>query len=783
MQRATRSLDLGVIILLALLGSGAPRLFGPPPAARAAGRTTRNLSLPRLASAPSPSGAYPAYPLNNTFNGDVVQTGTPPANSDFETPPQTTGTPPANSDFSAASTVAGSPPTNSNFATGDFTGWTVSGSPTVASDPSYGHYASLNGAVNIISSPFTVDPSTQVLTFMVDTLTSGGSYFNVWILSGPGYTTSKNYYLTTCSCPTGTWSPETLDFTAYRGQSVEVQFAPYYSAVGLTDVLPMVALPDYTTSGPVARALDANQNPYAAIPSGQIISSPFTLDPTASMASVSIMGLASESEYEIDLLTGPTFTTDTELTNGFATQNTWTPESFAIGAWAGQHVELLVKAAYNGIGVDHVGLQQASVPGWSATGTVTEVGGGPTGQYVSLHGGNLTSSPFTLDPRVQQLSLSYADGGNSEFQVLLLSGQGFGTQTNLTNGYLLGQSTWQTLQLAVQAFAGQTVELQIQQYFGTGLYDNAGLPEQEVPGWTLTSEDAVLTGADSQGTYVTPAGGAFNLQSSPIDPGIITPSGGVGERSYTITYAIGYATGNLLQVYFTNTNNQGWDVFQDAADNPTGVRTATFALDDFMGTQGVLSIHLSGGGRVYSIGDNVARQQLAEPFSQKVGLSVDTTTGAFAFSDHDLGTADGPLPLDYTRFYNAQSATLGELGYRWSGTYDIRLRIAPNGDTGVDWGSGQEEYFLWNRGTSGVFAPADARIHDTLVKNGDGSLTLTTTSNRSYHFTSMGQLSSIADLNGNTLTLAYNGSQQLVSVTDPGGRSLTFAYNPNGTCT
>ncbi|MBK8558503.1 hypothetical protein [Candidatus Amarobacter glycogenicus] len=54
------------------------------------------------------------------------------------------------------------------------------------------------------------------------------------------------------------------------------------------------------------------------------------------------------------------------------------------------------------------------------------------------------------------------------------------------------------------------------------------------------------------------------------------------------------------------------------------------------------------------------------------------------------------------------------------------------------------------------------------------------TVNRSYNFSAAGVLTSIVDLNGNTITFAYDGSGRLSTVTDPDGRVLTLAYNGSG---
>lgn len=118
------------------------------------------------------------------------------------------------------------------------------------------------------------------------------------------------------------------------------------------------------------------------------------------------------------------------------------------------------------------------------------------------------------------------------------------------------------------------------------------------------------------------------------------------------------------------------------------------------------------------------------------------------------------------------------MGYGWSHSYETRLVLTDNSDAGVVFGSGKELFFTWN--SSQTFTPADGRIHDKLVKNGDGSYTFTTKANQRYYFTSAGVLNSIKDANNNTTTLLYNGAGQLTSVVAPGGATFTLAHDGNG---
>ncbi|MGH3579498.1 MAG: DUF6531 domain-containing protein, partial [Mycobacterium sp.] len=246
-----------------------------------------------------------------------------------------------------------------------------------------------------------------------------------------------------------------------------------------------------------------------------------------------------------------------------------------------------------------------------------------------------------------------------------------------------------------------------------------------------------------------------------------------------MAYDIGYSSANTLTVSWVNGSTGATTaLYQDAQASPTGYKLVYVPLPGSLsGATGSFILKLAGGGKLYSIADNVARQALAEPFSQKVGLQIDTSTGSFGFQEQDLSLG-GPQPLTLVRYYSGHSDRFGALGARWSQSYDIRLFSIPNVGSGVVFGNGKEVFF--NQNNAGVFSPADARVHNTLVKNGDGSFTYTTTGNQSYSFTAAGVLQTVKDLANNTTSFAYDGRGRLTTVTDPGGRTLSFAYDGNG---
>jgi RHS repeat-associated protein len=748
--------------------------------------------MERLNPAPTPSGAEAAYPLNHVLDGESTTTGTPPANFDFEAASTSTGTPPANANLSAAASDAGTPPANHTFeSTPDFTGWTVSGTVSIQTDVPHGRYAKLGASGSITSSAFTVDSAAQAFVFDVGYLTTAGyAWVKVYALTGMDYSTSTLLADLSCSA-CNAWDVASVNAVPYRGQSVKLKFERSFGEVGLDLVRAQVLFPNWEPAGDVKRRSEMDGNQYADLGSGgTLTSSAFTVAGDAQTITVRVKGLtATTDQYTVKLLSGAGYTTVTQVATGTATDDAWQTVRISAASWLGQSVKLQVlrAGALGRLGVDDGGLMLIDLPSWTVTDDTTKVTGGPSGAYARTNG-RLTSSAFTLATDVQQLRVAYkGDAAGSSFYLELLRGADFSQVVDLA-GNVVGDTTqWQTLKVGVSLYAGETVQLRLRRSFGWMLFDSAGLGERLLPGWTLPTAQPLVVGEDGRGSFVTSsaatgANRSVSLRSALIQSGVIDRPNLVDARYFAVSYDIGYSTGELVRVtWYNSATGQSWVVHLDAADTPTGYRTRYFALRDFMGQTGYFVVQLQGAGgqaKLYSLADNIARQQLAEPFSQTVGLRVDTSTGAFAFAERDLATAT-PLPLVLSRYYNAHSDRLGPLGSRWSHTYETRIEVSTAGDAGVVFGDGREAFFDWNSGTQ-TFTAGDARVKDTLVKNADGTYTFTTTSNLTFRFTAAGVLSSISDLNNNAIALAYDGAGRLVTATAPGGAALTFAYNAQG---
>jgi YD repeat-containing protein len=723
---------------------------------------------------PTPSGADPIYPLNHTIDGKTESVGTPPANSGFEQAGGPVGTPPPNYDLQTAPVDSVTVP-NGNFETGTFANWTLTGSPTISSDQPHGYWANLGSGHAITSSAIAVPSSAQAITYQVGYLTTTNySWVKVYVLSGPTFGTSTLVKDDSCfAC--GTWATTTIDLGTFRGQTIKLKFAQYSGTIGINDVKVQQVFPGFDVSGTYFRAL-AGTDAFAWIADGGSLTTaqPFAVHQDAQSGTVELQGWTSNSQYQIQIATGPGFSTYTTVAYGFA-PTAWQPVRFVLGTtYAGQQIKLRVRSAYGWIATDDIGIQQQDLPGWSTAGDTTRGNDGTGNHYASTQG-IITSSAFQIPANVQNISLRIrSESGSAQVTVYLLRGADFSTRTQIH--YEGATTTWKTVIEGVVPYTGETVKLQIERGIGGRLdVDDAGLMESVLPGWTPTSDNALATGENANGTFATPGGDdtAMFLRSGWFSTAIIDRQYVVDQRQYAISFEFG-SGGGLLQVFWVDA---GGDLTVFTTNSGTGYQTQYFWLADFMAQRGRFLVKLTGtGSKFYSIADNIARQQLAEPFSRKVGLGIDTTTGSVAFADDDI-TVPGAIPLSFTRYYVSHADRRGTLGYRWSHTYDTRLEILGNGDAGAVYGSGREEFFVNNNGT---FTAADARVQSTLVKNADGTYKLTTKSNMTYRFTSAGVLTSIEDLNGNTVNLTYDPQGRLSTVTGAGGTALTLAYDGQG---
>ena len=153
-------------------------------------------------------------------------------------------------------------------------------------------------------------------------------------------------------------------------------------------------------------------------------------------------------------------------------------------------------------------------------------------------------------------------------------------------------------------------------------------------------------------------------------------------------------------------------------------------------------------------------------------VSASTGTTLFMTAIYNSYNADGS---------RAQVDTV--MGYGWTHAYNVFLF----GQVGSMFRFGADgRVTRYKAGPGGTFTAATGYF-ETLVKNPDGSFTLTQKDQTVFTFRSIPstpflvvgpvyRLTSIVDRNGNTTTLTYVAGN-LASVTDQYGHSLTFTYN------
>lgn len=159
---------------------------------------------------------------------------------------------------------------------------------------------------------------------------------------------------------------------------------------------------------------------------------------------------------------------------------------------------------------------------------------------------------------------------------------------------------------------------------------------------------------------------------------------------------------------------------------------------------------------------------------------VNTFTGDFSYVYTDIAIAGrGPTPV-FVRSYNSARTRVGGLGPGWTHNYSIRL-FKPNESTEdvVVWdGNGKADLYTHNSDSSYSIPQA---VTNKLVKNANGTYTLTNKEQFRWEFSETGLLLRMIDKFGNQSTLEYNSSDQVTRVNDPAGRgALVFSYNENG---
>ena len=162
-------------------------------------------------------------------------------------------------------------------------------------------------------------------------------------------------------------------------------------------------------------------------------------------------------------------------------------------------------------------------------------------------------------------------------------------------------------------------------------------------------------------------------------------------------------------------------------------------------------------------------------------------TGSFYSSMTDMSLPGVGRPFRITRTYNSGGSLDGTtylpingvMGRGWRFTYGAYLEILAGGDLRRRRLRKQSHYYLQNDGVSFLRRPG---VTASMVKNANGTYTLTRRNGSQLKFKATGELTSITDRNANTISLTYAGGD-LSTITDTAGRVIDVDTNTSGKIT
>jgi YD repeat-containing protein len=170
----------------------------------------------------------------------------------------------------------------------------------------------------------------------------------------------------------------------------------------------------------------------------------------------------------------------------------------------------------------------------------------------------------------------------------------------------------------------------------------------------------------------------------------------------------------------------------------------------------------------YTAGQQVQFSQMLEATGLADGSYQYTTTVS------EQHGANLPVMRSYTDFVAIHNLDASPYGSGWMLKNVDRL-VPQSGGASLEDGSGNVFYFAIN--DAGQYDISDNRSDiASLVKNGDGTFTLSYRDASQEIFSSAGLLTAAVDKNANRISYVWNADNTLSLVTDQAGRQTQFAY-------
>lgn len=154
---------------------------------------------------------------------------------------------------------------------------------------------------------------------------------------------------------------------------------------------------------------------------------------------------------------------------------------------------------------------------------------------------------------------------------------------------------------------------------------------------------------------------------------------------------------------------------------------------------------------------------------------VNTASGNYVTSVTDLSLPGRGLGFALSRTYNSIDPSTGDLGIGWRHSFSARLVVNPDATVRVEAEDGAS-YLFTPDGAGGFDTPPGGR---STLESVTGGYELTRPDQLRYRFNTSGALTALVDRNDNEIALTY-AAGELSTVTDTVGRTMTFSHDTSG---
>lgn len=158
------------------------------------------------------------------------------------------------------------------------------------------------------------------------------------------------------------------------------------------------------------------------------------------------------------------------------------------------------------------------------------------------------------------------------------------------------------------------------------------------------------------------------------------------------------------------------------------------------------------------------------------GSWVNTNTGNRCYYETLVSwPVRGGMGIEFSIYHNSQTNYNGELGWKWSTNYYVRISYTAGSSAIVRWGDGT---LVPYEEQNGQFVPP-VGVYESLTHNTNGTWSILTKDQTRLDFNTSGALNLITDRNSNAITIALDSQNKVTDVTDVNGRNLHFNYAGN----